>query len=307
LTALTDTSATEISSTNAPGWYRFDLTQGETNGNTILYSGKSATSGVIVVGQRVHPSVNAQQIGGTAQTGNDVGADVNDILADTADMQPKIGTPVTSLAADIAAIEAQTDDIGTAGAGLTAVPWNAAWDAEVQSEVADALAAFTGTSFTAIPWNAAWGAEVQSEVADALAAYDPPTNAEMEARTLAAASYATAAVIGTPAGASIAADLVSIKSDSSYTYLVANNVVGSGTVTTGASTTSVPTSSMSPSGASADQFKGRILTFNKATTTAALRGVASVISASSNASAPTFTLQDALPATPASGDTFTVS
>lgn len=31
--------------------------------------------------------------------------------------------------------------IGAAGAGLSGVPWNAAWDAEVQSEVADALAA----------------------------------------------------------------------------------------------------------------------------------------------------------------------
>ena len=51
-----------------------------------------------------------------------------------------LGTPAgASLAADIAAIEAQTDDIGAAGAGLTAVPWNAAWDAEVQSEVTDAL------------------------------------------------------------------------------------------------------------------------------------------------------------------------
>lgn len=53
-----------------------------------------------------------------------------------------LGTPAgVSLAADIAAIEAQTDDIGAAGAGLTAVPWNAAWDAEVQSEVDDALVA----------------------------------------------------------------------------------------------------------------------------------------------------------------------
>jgi hypothetical protein len=50
-----------------------------------------------------------------------------------------------------------------------------------------------GSTFTNIPWNASWDAEVQSEVADALAVYDPPTNAEMEARTLAAASYATAA------------------------------------------------------------------------------------------------------------------
>jgi hypothetical protein len=50
-----------------------------------------------------------------------------------------------------------------------------------------------GAGLTAIPWNAAWDAEVQSECTDALNAYDPPTNAEMEARTLLAASYATAA------------------------------------------------------------------------------------------------------------------
>jgi hypothetical protein len=46
-----------------------------------------------------------------------------------------------SLAADIAAVADLADDIGVAGAGLTAVPWNAAWDAEVQSEVQDAIVA----------------------------------------------------------------------------------------------------------------------------------------------------------------------
>lgn len=40
-----------------------------------------------------------------------------------------------------AAIKGYVDDIGTAGAGLTAIPWNAAWDAEVQSECDDALKA----------------------------------------------------------------------------------------------------------------------------------------------------------------------
>ena len=58
-----------------------------------------------------------------------------------------IGSPAgASLAADIAAIEDQTDelaafitDVGVNGAGLTALPWNAAYDAEVQSEVTDAL------------------------------------------------------------------------------------------------------------------------------------------------------------------------
>lgn len=62
--------------------------------------------------------------------------------------------------ATIGEIEAQTDDIGAAGAGLTALPWNAAWDTEVESEATDALNA-----------------------------YDPPTNTEMIARTLPTASY----------------------------------------------------------------------------------------------------------------------
>lgn len=78
----------------------------------------------------------------TDATGATVGADTTEILADTADMQPKLGTPAgASISADIAAIEAQTDDIGVAGAGLTAIPWNAAWDAEVESEANDALVA----------------------------------------------------------------------------------------------------------------------------------------------------------------------
>ena len=51
-----------------------------------------------------------------------------------------------------------------------------------------------------LPWNADWDAEVQSEVTDALNAYDPPTNAEMEARTLVAANYATSADLATVDG-----------------------------------------------------------------------------------------------------------
>lgn len=63
-----------------------------------------------------------------------------------------------------------TDDIGVAGVGLTAVPWNASWDAEVESEVDDSIGAGTGTSLTAIPWNSSWDTEVESEVDDSLGA-----------------------------------------------------------------------------------------------------------------------------------------
>jgi hypothetical protein len=48
--------------------------------------------------------------------------------------------------------------IGTGGASLDSIPWNAAWDAEVQSEAADAIAA-AGIP-TAAQNAAAWGARV---------------------------------------------------------------------------------------------------------------------------------------------------
>jgi hypothetical protein len=38
----------------------------------------------------------------------------------------------------------------------------------------------TGDQLTAVPWNAAWDAEVESEVTDGLNAYDPPTKAELD-------------------------------------------------------------------------------------------------------------------------------
>lgn len=121
----------------------------------------------------------------------------------TGDSFARLGAPAgASVSADIAAIEAQTDDIGAAGAGLTAIPWNPAWDAEVQSEVADALAV-----------------------------YDPPTNAELEARTLVAASYATATALDTVdnlidtevAAIKTVVDAIQAKTDS-LTFTVANQL-----------------------------------------------------------------------------------
>jgi len=65
---------------------------------------------------------------------------VADILADTNELQvDDYPTSIAAVKADTAAILVDTAVIGALGAGLTAIPWNAAWDAEVQSEVVDAL------------------------------------------------------------------------------------------------------------------------------------------------------------------------
>ena len=49
VTVLTDTSATEKDATNAKGYYIFDLTQAETNGDKILFSCKSATANMVCI------------------------------------------------------------------------------------------------------------------------------------------------------------------------------------------------------------------------------------------------------------------
>jgi hypothetical protein len=88
------------------------------------------------------------------------------VTADTAglvmnDLQDggRLDLIIDELTTNIDAIETDTQDIqtqvGTAGAGLTGIPWNAAWDAEVESEVNDALdtaiSELTQTAPTATP------------------------------------------------------------------------------------------------------------------------------------------------------------
>lgn len=73
---------------------------------------------------------------------------------------------------------ADTGDLATVGT-LPFTPENAVDTYEILAIRRDAIPP-TGTGLTAIPWNAAWDAEVQSEVADALAVYDPPTKAELD-------------------------------------------------------------------------------------------------------------------------------
>lgn len=65
----------------------------------------------------------------------------DNLPSDPAD-QSLIIAATNAIKGDTAAILADTGEIGAAGAGLTAVPWNSAWDTEVQSECTDALNAY---------------------------------------------------------------------------------------------------------------------------------------------------------------------
>jgi hypothetical protein len=78
------------------------------------------------------------------QTQGTFGQAIGDPVADTNTIYKAVVTDATgaTVGADVVAVKADTAAIGAAGAGLTAVPWNAAWDAEVESEATDALNAY---------------------------------------------------------------------------------------------------------------------------------------------------------------------
>jgi len=159
--------ATEIATSS--GIYYLDLTSTEMNADTVAVIVKTSTSGAKTTTLVFYPEeagdvrVNVTAYGGTAGTFSGGRPEVNATHA--------AGTAWGSGAITAASIAA------------SALNGKGDW----------LLSSSTGSGFSAIPWNASWDAEVQSECADALTAYDPPTNAEMEARTLAAADYATAA------------------------------------------------------------------------------------------------------------------
>ncbi len=90
----------------------------------------------------------------SGQAGKIIGDNLNATISSRASQ-----ASVDTVDGIVDAILVDTAEIGAAGAGLTE-------------------AGGTGDQLTAIPWNAAWDAEVQSEATDALNAYDPPTRAE---------------------------------------------------------------------------------------------------------------------------------
>lgn len=122
-----DVNPAELDAVDAPGVYLFDLTQEETNCDLLILFAVSSTANI-----KLEPVIIYTD------------ASVQAVITDTEDLQIQIGA---------------------AGAGLTAVVWNAAWDAEVQGEVTNALNA-----------------------------YDPPTDTEMNA-ALAALNDPTVAAI----------------------------------------------------------------------------------------------------------------
>jgi len=135
VTILTDTSATEMDATNAKGYYLFDLSQAETNADTLLFSCKSATANISVIASPATvftkpPNFTALsvdsngrldiiKVAGTTQTAGDIPAMITtvDDFVDT----------------EVAAIKAKTDLIPASPAAVGDIPTaaviaDAVWD-----------------------------------------------------------------------------------------------------------------------------------------------------------------------------------
>ena len=175
---------------------------------------------------------------GTAQTGDAYAIVNNGTYGNAAienlvdDIESRIGTPSNlgtgaTVAANLVDIEAQTDDIGIAGAGLTAVPWNATWDAEVQSEVDDALVArdldHLTNNGTAVPAITA-GSYLDQIMDDGTAVYDRTTDSLQAVRDRGDAAWITATGFATAAvctetrlaeldAANLPTDITNVQSD----------------------------------------------------------------------------------------------
>lgn len=261
LGASNDTAPSEIDATNAPGFYEFDATQAETNGDVIEWYPKSSTAGVqvVTVGGNVQttqppnfPDLGIESDGdltkvntcdtntdmrgtdsaytGTpptagqnasavwttdfsaSYTANEAAQYVKEIRTDTETTIPAtLGTPAgADLSTDIAAVKTDTGNLvtritSTLFSGITSLAeWlgamagkqtaNSTARTEIRAtgagsgtfdETTESLEALrdhigdgtnlteaggTGDQLTAVPWNAAWDAEVQSEVQDAIEA-----------------------------------------------------------------------------------------------------------------------------------------
>lgn len=99
-------------------------------------SSELATTAVAEIADAVWDEAQSGHV--AAGSFGEIATEIASILEDTGTTLPATLTTIDTV---VDAILVDTAEIGAAGAGLTGIPWNAAWDAEVQSEVNDGLVA----------------------------------------------------------------------------------------------------------------------------------------------------------------------
>lgn len=148
---LVTTTTTATNLTNAPTTGDFTATMKTSIGTAVAASAVASVTGN--VGGNVTGSVGSLASGAIASTSFASGAITAAAIATdaigAAELAADAVTEIQSGLATSSALSSLVTTVGVAGLGLTeaggtgdqytAVPWNASWDAEVQSEVEDAL------------------------------------------------------------------------------------------------------------------------------------------------------------------------
>lgn len=112
------------------GYHTYAPAQAETNGDLVAFTFTGTGASPVTV--QVFTDATYDRIGST-------GSGLTSLASASA--LTTVDNEIAALQTTADAILVDTAEIGAAGAGLTAVPWNASWDAEVQSEVQDAIEA----------------------------------------------------------------------------------------------------------------------------------------------------------------------
>lgn len=147
-------------------------------------------------------------------------------------------TNLTNVIGELDASEIATDAIGAAEIASEAIGADELGpDSITTSELATGCItndemAITGNELTAVPWNSAWDAEVESEATDALNLYDPPTDTEMDTQftDVKGATFAT----GTDS-----LEAIRDRGDAAWGGGTGETPLGSGTAQSGTSSTIV--------------------------------------------------------------------
>lgn len=217
VTVLGTVTATEMDSTNAKGWYSFVLTQAETNGDMLLFTGKSSTANKVVVGLLIPtdpPSFSGLTLAAivSAIWQDTTAADFTTALSIGKSILNgvSLGTGLT-----INGYTGNTPQTGDAFVRLGA-PAGASMSADIAAAKADTAAIKVQTDkFVFSVAN-----QVDSNVIDWKGATAPAMTGDAFAR------------LGAPAGASVSADMAAVKTDTAavkvqtdkFVFSVANQV-----------------------------------------------------------------------------------
>lgn len=206
-------------------------------------------------------------------------ADASDIAASFVTVNGTLAAIAGYIDTEVAAIKAKTDNLPAAPAAAGDIPPAATVATAVWAAVARTLTA--GTNIVLAKGTGVTGFNDLGAAAVAGAILDEPLSA-----------HTAVGSVG------LAARDVDLRGSRTV-------VRGTAGAVTAPTTTQFTPSALSPAGAAAGQFKGRIIVWDNDTATLALRGQATDITASSAAALPLLTFT-ALTTAPVSGDTFSV-